>query len=158
MNNTTFSPEERLRELAIVLPTAPAPVGNFLPVRREGGLLFLSGQGPLLPCGRLATGKVGENISADEARNHARCAGMVLLAAMRESLGSLNRVVKMLKILGMVNAAPDFCEHPAVINGCSDLFVDVFGEAGRHARSAVGVASLPNGITVEVEAVAAVAE
>lgn len=83
---------------------------------------------------------------------------MVLLAAMRESLGSLNRVVKMLKILGMVNAAPDFCEHPAVINGCSDLFVDVFGEAGRHARSAVGVASLPNGITVEVEAVAAVSE
>lgn len=144
--------------MGIVLPQVPAPVGNFVRARREANLLFLSGQGPLLANGMMATGKVGESVSADEAREHARCAGIVLLAAMRESLGSLNRVAKILKVFGMVNAAADFCEHPAVINGCSDLFVGVFGENGRHARSAVGVASLPGGITVELEAVVVVSE
>jgi enamine deaminase RidA (YjgF/YER057c/UK114 family) len=149
------SPEQRLRDLGIALPDLPVPVGNFVPAVLQGGLAFFSGQGPLMEDGRLAGGKVGKDVTADEACYHARRTGIVLLAAMRRAFGSLDRVERIVKIFGMVNAVPDFEDHPAVINGCSDLMVEVFGEAGHHARSAVGMASLPMGITVEIEAVVA---
>ena len=148
--------EQRLVDLGIDLPELPAPVGNFVPAVIRDGLAFFSGQGPLMADGRLAKGKVGAEVTAEEAYAHARRTGIVLLAAMKKALGSLDRVERVVKVFGMVNAAPDFEQHPKVINGCSDLMVEVFGEAGRHARSAVGMGSLPGGITVEIEAIVAV--
>lgn len=150
------TPEQRLAELGIVLPAAPAPIANFSAWVLEGDLLFLSGQGPQEADGRRHTGKVGESVTALEAYHHARLTGINLIAVMREALGDLGRVRRVVKLLGMVNAVPEFEDHPAVINGCSDLLTAVFGEAGQHARSAVGFASLPGNITVEIEAIVAV--
>lgn len=118
-------------------------------------MLYLSGQGPREDDGYLHTGKVGGNVSVEEAYKHARLTGINLLAVMQSALGDLGRVKQVVKLLGMVNAVPDFADHPSVINGCSDLFIDVFGEAGNHARSAVGFGSLPGNITVEIEAIIA---
>jgi enamine deaminase RidA (YjgF/YER057c/UK114 family) len=124
---------------------------------QEGDLLFLAGQGPTESSGEQHSGKVGDAVSIEEAYAHARLTGINLLAVMHERLGSLTRVKRIVKVLGMVNADPLFRFHPQVINGCSDLFVEVFGEAvGRHARSAVGTGSLPNQITVEIEAIVAI--
>lgn len=148
--------EQRLEALGIVLPSPPPPIANFVPCVREGSLLFLSGQGPVEADGTMHVGKLGGGISMEAAYAHARLTGINLLAVMRQELGDLVRVRRVVKLLGMVNCTPGFAEHPAVINGCSDLFVEVFGEAGRHARSAVGFSSLPGGITVEIEAVVAV--
>ena len=148
-----MSAEVRLKELGIVLPSVPAPVANYLPFRLAGNLLFLAGQGPRDDKGGLMTGKVGAEISVDEAYKRARRVGLGLLAATRQALGSLDRVETVIKMLGMVNAVPDFKDQPKVINGCSDLFVEVFGEAGKHARSAVGMGSLPNQISVEIECI-----
>ena len=131
----------------------PAPVANYVPAARLGNLIFLAGTGPIKPDGKFATGKVGIDVTLDEANQHARLVGMALLAAMRQELGSLDKVVRVGRVFGMVNAAPNFTDHPKVINGCSDLFVQVFGDRGRHARCAVGMASLPFNITVEIEAV-----
>ncbi len=150
------SPEARLAALGIVLPPAPPPVANFVTHVVEGKLLYLSGQGPREADGRLHTGRVGTDISVEAAYGHARLTGINLLAVMRDALGDLSRVRRVVKLLGMVNAEPDFAEHPAIINGCSDLFIEVFGEAGRHARSAVGLGSLPGRITVEIEAIVAI--
>ncbi|MFP3553318.1 RidA family protein [Paraburkholderia sp. SIMBA_049] len=147
---------ERLRARGLTLPTVPTPIGNFMHCTREGGLLFLSGQGPLDETGKLMTGKVGATVTADEAYRHAQLVGLNLLAVLHAELGDLQRVRRVIKLLGMVNATSEFAEHPRVINGCSDLFVEVFGDAGRHSRSAVGVGSLPNNITVEIEAIVAV--
>jgi enamine deaminase RidA (YjgF/YER057c/UK114 family) len=152
----SMSVEERLKQLGIVLPKVPTPVANYVPYRLAGNLLFLSGQGPRDENGNNLTGKVGAEISVEEAYKRARRIGLGLLAATRQALGSLDRVEAVLKVLGMVNAVPDFKDHPKVINGCSDLFVEVLGEAGKHARSAVGMGSLPNQISVEIEAVLAV--
>jgi enamine deaminase RidA (YjgF/YER057c/UK114 family) len=152
------SPEERLARLGIVLPPSPQPVANYVTHVQEGNLLFLSGQGPREPDGRLLTGKVGLDVSAEQASLHARLTGINLIAVMRAALGDLRRVKRIVKVFGMVNATPDFTEHPKVINGCSDLFVEVFGGTGQHARSAVGQGSLPMGITVEIEAVVATRE
>src|SRR5882672_10786598 len=151
-----MSAEDRLKQLGIVLPKVPTPVANYVSYRLAGNLLFLSGQGPRDDNGNNLTGKVGAEISVEEAYKRARRIGLGLLAATRQALGSLDRVEAMLKVLGMVNAVPDFKDHPKVINGCSDLFVEVLGEAGKHARSAVGMGSLPNQISVEIEAVLAV--
>lgn len=142
----------------IALPRPPAPIANFVPFRRVGSMLFVSGQGPVDEAGRLHTGKVGETVDVATARRHARLAGMNVLAVAAEALGGLDRIDFVAKVLGMVNAAPDFKDHPRVIDGCSDLFVEVFGESGRHARSAVGMGSLPGGITVEIEAIFAIRE
>jgi enamine deaminase RidA (YjgF/YER057c/UK114 family) len=151
------SPYERLQRLGIVLPAAPAPIAAFVTAVREGNFLFLSGQGPLESAGHVHRGKVGAGVTVEAAYQHARITAINLLAVMHEALGSLDKVRRIVKILGMVNAAPDFTDHPRVINGCSDLMIAVFGEAiGSHARSAVGMSSLPNQITVEVEAVVAV--
>lgn len=150
------SPRERLALLGIVVPPPPPPIANFLTHVQEGSLLFLSGQGPREADGTLHTGKVGSEVSADQAYAHARLTGINLLSVMQGVLGDLGRVKRIVKLLGMVNASPGFDDHPSVINGCSDLFVDVFGVRGSHARSAVGVGSLPGNITVEIEAVVAV--
>jgi enamine deaminase RidA (YjgF/YER057c/UK114 family) len=145
--------EQRLRTLGIELPQVPTPVGTYLPYAKMGNLLYLCGQGPLLPDGSTALGKVGQTVSVEEAYRRARLTGLVMISVMRDALGDLDRVVRIGKLLGMVNAVPEFTEHPAVINGCSDLFFEVFGEAGRHARSSVGMSSLPGNMTVEIEAI-----
>lgn len=156
--NNPIGPEARLAALGLTLPDVPEPVGMFCLGKIEGGLLFLSGQGPLMADGRLATGKVGRDVTADEARHHALRTGLVLLAAARQILGSLDRIAGVAKLLGFVNAVDDFDRHPYVIDGCSELFHKVLGQNATHARSAVGVASLPGRITVEVEAVFALGE
>lgn len=144
--------DERLADLGIELPPVPAPAGNYVHAVRTGNLLYLSGKGP-----GNAIGKVGGGISVEDAYRHARETGLILIAVMRQELGSLDRVNRIVKVLGMVNAVPDFGQQPKVINGCSDLFVDVFGEKGRHARSAVGMGSLPGGIPVEIEVIVEIA-
>lgn len=152
------SPYERLAALGITLPPAPEPVANFTTHVIEGNLLFLSGQGPTERDGTQHKGKVGGTVSIEEAYRHARLTGINLLAVMHEALGDLRRVKQVVKMLGMVNAHPDFEAHPVVMNGCSDLFNEVFGKRGAHARSAVGFGSLPAQITVEIEAVVAIRE
>jgi enamine deaminase RidA (YjgF/YER057c/UK114 family) len=143
----------RIAELGLVLPPPPKPQGNYVPFRIGGGLLFLSGVGPRHADGSSTTGKVGTALTVEQAYQAARQCGLNLLTNMQLALGSLDRVDTILKVLGMVNAAPDFGEHPKVINGCTDLFVEVFGENGRPARSAVGMGSLPGNISVEIEAI-----
>jgi enamine deaminase RidA (YjgF/YER057c/UK114 family) len=151
-----MSAEARLKELGIVLPSLGTPVANYLPYRIAGNILYLAGQGPRDDSGKQLTGKLGKDISVEEGYRRARLVGLGLLAAMRDALGSLDRVDYIVKLLGMVNAVPDFNDSPKVINGCSDLFVEVFGDAGRHARSAVGNVMLPNQISVEIEGIVAV--
>jgi enamine deaminase RidA (YjgF/YER057c/UK114 family) len=151
-----MSAEARLKELGIVLPSLGTPVANYLPYRLAGNILYLAGQGPRDQSGKQLTGKLGKDISIEEGYRRARLVGLGLLAAMRDALGSLDRVDYIVKLLGMVNAVPDFNDSPKVINGCSDLFVEVFGDAGRHARSAVGNVMLPNQISVEIEGIVAV--
>ena len=148
--------EARLKELGVVLPELGKPVANYLPYRPAGNILYLAGQGPRDANGKQLTGKLGVDIGVEEGYRRARLVGLGLLAAMRDALGSLDRVDFIVKLLGMVNAAPDFNDSPKVINGCSDLFVEVFGDAGRHARSAVGNVMLPNQISVEIEGIVAV--
>lgn len=147
------SVDQRLRELGIELPNPPRPMANYVPAVRTGNLLFLSGQGPRVGEREFKTGKVGAEVSAEEAYQHARLVGIQLLAAARQALGDLGRVRRVVKLLGLVNGTPEFTQHPQVINGCSDLLVEVFGENGRHARSAIGAGGLPNNITVEIEAI-----
>lgn len=149
------SPYERLEALGIRLPPPPSPIANFVTHVAEGKLLFLSGQGPTEADGSLHAGKVGDDVGVEEAYGHARLTGINLISVMHEALGDLSRVRRIVKLFGMVNATADFGEHPAVINGCSDLMNAIFGARGVHARSAVGFSSLPNQITVEIEAVVA---
>jgi enamine deaminase RidA (YjgF/YER057c/UK114 family) len=149
------TPYQRLQALEITLGAPRQPVANYLPAVLEGSLLYLSGQGPVGD-GIRHTGKVGDTVTAKEAYEHARLTGINLLSVMHAALGDLGRVRQVVKLLGMVNAAPNFDNHPAVINGCSDLLVAVFGDKGRHARSAIGVGSLPGQITVEIELIVAV--
>jgi enamine deaminase RidA (YjgF/YER057c/UK114 family) len=148
-----MSATERLARLGLALPPPPAPIGNYVPFRLAGNLLFLSGVGPRRSDGGMIVGKVGATLSIDQGYEAAKLCGLNLLTNMVSALGSLDRVDIVLKVLGMVNATPEFGEHPKVIDGCTDLFVAVFGENGRPARSAVGMGSLPRQIAVEVEAV-----
>ena len=143
-----MSISDRLQELGIQLPEPHGPMGNYVPAVRTGNLLFLSGKGP----GKIS-GKVGADVSVEQAYDAARQVGLLLIASMRDELGDLDKVVRIVKVLGMVNGTPEFTEHPKVINGCSDLFVEVFGDAGKHARSAVGMGSLPGQIPVEIECI-----
>jgi enamine deaminase RidA (YjgF/YER057c/UK114 family) len=149
--------DKRLAELGIVLPPSPAPVANYVRAVRVGNLLFLAGHGPQKDGALSHIGKVGRELTVQQGQEAARLVGLNLLASMREALGSLDRVKRIVKVLGMVNSAPGFTDQPKVINGFSDLMVEVFGEAGRHARSAVGLAELPFGISVEIEMIVEVA-
>ena len=146
------SAEQRLRALGLDLPPAPTPVATYVTTVRVGDTLYVSGTGPRRPEGGYVQGKVGADLSIEEGSQAARLAGLNILSALREALGSLDRVVRVAKVHGMVNAAPDFAEHPQVINGFSNLMVEVFGdEAGTGTRSAVGMGSLPFNIPVEIE-------
>ena len=149
-----MSTELRLKELGIELPAAPQPMGNYVPGVLTGNLLFMSGCGPRRADGRAITGKVGAGLTTEQGYEAARVVGLNMLANIRAVLGSLDRIDRVVKTLGMVNSAPDFGEQPKVVNGFSDLFVELLGEErGRGARSAVGMAALPAGIAVEVEMV-----
>jgi len=138
--------EQLLQEKGIVLPEVPKSLGNYIPVNRAGNLLYTSGQGS-----RNVIGKLGDDLSIDMGYAAAREAALRCLACIQAELGTLDRVEKIFKVLGFVTSAPGFVQQPAVMNGASDLLVEVFGEAGRHARSAIGAPELPNGIAVEVE-------
>jgi enamine deaminase RidA (YjgF/YER057c/UK114 family) len=147
-----MSADARLKELGIELPPAPKPVANYVPAVQVGNLLFMSGVGPRHADGSMIVGRLGAGMSTEKGYEAARLVGMNMLANVRATLGSLDRVERIVKVLGMVNCTPEFGDQPKVINGFSDLLVDVFGEArGRAARSAVGMGGLPGGIAVEVE-------
>ncbi|HEX6086037.1 MAG TPA: RidA family protein [Thermoanaerobaculia bacterium] len=144
-------PEARLAELGITLPSATAPIANYVNAVRTGKLVFLSGKGPRKPDGTNVTGKVGRDLTIEEGYAAARLTGINQLAALKAELGDLRRVRRIVKVLGLVNCTESFTDQPRVINGYSDLMVEVFGEAGKHARSAVGAPALPGNIAVEVE-------
>ena len=148
-----MTPDEKLAALGLTLPPSPSPLANYVPIRRDGDTVYLAGQGPRLPDGSMRTGKVGKDVDVKQAYDDARLVGLQLLALMKEAAGGDLTRVEVLKLLGMVNATPEFGQHPEVINGCSDLLVEVLGESGRHARSAVGMGSLPRNISVEIEAI-----
>lgn len=150
--------EARLVELGITLPAAPSPVANYVNGVQTGNLIFLAGKGPRRADGTEITGKLGREVTIEEGYEGARLTAINQLAVLKTMLGDLNRVVRVVKVLGMVNSDPDFIEQPAVINGFSDLIVEVFGERGKHARAAVGVASLPRGQAVEIEMIVEVRE
>jgi enamine deaminase RidA (YjgF/YER057c/UK114 family) len=145
--------EDRLKEMGIELPEPRGPAGNYVSAVRTGNLVFLAGVGPRQPGGELVIGKLGRDLTVEQGYEAAKWCAVSLLANLRAEIGDLDRVVRMVKLLGMVNSDPDFTQPPAVMNGCSDLLVEVLGEAGRHARCAVGLATLPNGMAVEVESV-----
>jgi enamine deaminase RidA (YjgF/YER057c/UK114 family) len=146
-----MTPEERLKEKRLALPSPRKPLANYVPSVRTGNLVFVSGQSSDMEGGKAWRGKVGSDLTIDDGYAAARQVGLNLLAALKSEIGELSRVRRIVKLLGMVNSAPDFGGQPQVINGCSDLMVEVFGERGKHSRSAVGVAALPNGIPVEIE-------
>jgi enamine deaminase RidA (YjgF/YER057c/UK114 family) len=149
-----MSAESRLHELKLELPPAPKPVGVYKPVVIAGNFAYVSGHGPLKSDKTMITGRVGADLDLAAGKAAARQVGLTILASLRDQLGSLDRVQRVIKVLGMVNCTPDFLEHPAVINGCSELFAAVFGpDHGVGARSAVGMGSLPTNIAVEIEAI-----
>ena len=143
--------EAKIEELGLTLPTPGTPLGNYVPGVRTGNLVFLSGVGPGQLGDQQWSGKVGRDYTTEEAYQAARGCALNLLGNLKSVIGDLDKVTRVVKVLGMVNADPEFTSPPAVINGCSDLLVEVFGERGRHARSAVGMAALPNAIPVEIE-------
>ncbi len=146
--------DARIAELKLELPPAPKPVAVYRPVAIAGNMAYVSGHGPLRPDKTLITGRVGADLDLAAGKAAARQVGLAILSTLRSQLGTLDRVHRLIKVLGMVNATPDFRDHPAVINGCSELFVEVFGpESGLGARSAVGMGSLPGNIAVEIEAI-----
>jgi enamine deaminase RidA (YjgF/YER057c/UK114 family) len=147
-----MSAEDNLAKLGLVLPPTPAPIANYISCRRAGSTLYLAGQGPRKADGGWHTGKLGQDVTVEEAYGHARLTGLSLLSLAKEAAGSLD-AIEIVKVLGLVNATPDFTHHAQVIDGCSDLFIATLGEAGRHARSAIGVGSLPMNITVEIECI-----
>ena len=147
----THKYDQKLEELGIALPPVSAPVANFVNIRQAGNILYLAGKGPRKPDGTYIKGVVGADLTQEEGYEAARIVGINQLAVIKDHLGSLNRVKQILKVTGMVRATPDFGNQPEVINGFSDLMVEVFGESGKHARAAVGMGSLPRGIAVEID-------
>ena len=150
-----MTPEENLASLGITLPPVATPIANYVPSVRTGNLLFVSGNGPSDDLPNRA-GKLGTDLTVEQGYEVARDVGIKLIASIQDAVGDLSRVKRIVKLLGMVNSAPDFGDQPAVINGCSDLLVAVFGDAGKHARSAVGMGALPGDIAVEIELIAEV--
>ena len=153
ISTTMFAqtPEENLKAKGIELPVLPKPVANYVNAVRTGNLIYLSGKGPLRKDGTYITGKSGKDISIEQGYDAARLTAIIQISVLKEMIGDLSKVKRIVKVLGMVNSSPDFYDQPKVINGFSDLIVDIFGEKGKHARSAIGVASLPMNIAVEVE-------
>lgn len=145
--------DARAAELKLQLPPAPKPAGVYNPLVISGNIAYVSGHGPCLPDGAMISGKVGDDLTEEQGKHAARQVGLTILATLKAQLGSLDRVGRIVKVLGMVNAAPDFQRHPQVINGFSELMVEIFGENGRAARSAVGMGSLPGNIAVEIECI-----
>lgn len=145
------SPSENLKKLGIELPPVSAPIANYVKYVQTGNLVYLSGHGPLQNNGNYTIGKLGKNVSNEQGYEAARITGIQLLATLQSAIGDLSRVKRIVKILGLVNCTDDFTEQPKIINGCSDLMVAVFGEKGKHARSAIGTNALPMGMAVEVE-------
>ena len=145
--------DKKLKELGITLPASPKPMANYVKAVRSGNLVFLSGHGPSNPDGTNITGKVGKDLTVEQGYNAAKSVGLNLLASLKEEIGDLNKVKRIVKVLGMVNCTENFTDQPKVINGFSDLMVAVFGEKGKHARSAVGMYALPMNISVEIEMV-----
>ena len=150
--------ESKCKELKLEFPKLTTPVANYVHVTRSGNLLFLAGKGPTLPDGTFITGTVGEDLTVEQGYEAARRTGIMQIAVLKNELGDLNKVKRIIKVLGMVNATTDFTDHSKVMNGYSDLMVEVFGEKGKHARSAVGMCSLPFNIAVEVEMIVEVEE
>ena len=150
--------EDKLREMGLELTEGPAPMANYIPGYRTGNLVFLSGVGPRDADGSTLKGKLGQEVTVEEGYQAARLCALNLLANLKGIIGDLDKVTHVVKLLAMVNAAPDFTQQPAVINGCSDLLVEVLGDKGRHARSAVGMGSLPGGMAVEIEMIVEVEE
>jgi enamine deaminase RidA (YjgF/YER057c/UK114 family) len=150
--------EQRLKELGVKLHTPDPPLANYVSAVRTGNLVFLAGHGPRKPEGGMVTGKVGHEVSLEQAKEAARLTAINLLSSLKAEIGDLNKVKRIVKVLGMVNADPSFTNHPQVINGCSDLLVSIFGDRGKHARSAVGMGSLPINIPVEIEMIVEVEE
>lgn len=153
-----YDPEARLAELGIELPPAANPVANYVNAVRSGNLIFLAGKGPKMADGQYVTGKVGADLTVQQGYQAARLTGISQLAVLKAELGNLNKVIRLVKVHGMVNSTSDFGDQPEVINGFSDLMVEVFGERGKHARAAVGMGSLPRGIAVEVEMIVEVSD
>jgi enamine deaminase RidA (YjgF/YER057c/UK114 family) len=153
-----YDPEARLAELGITLPIPPSPVANYVNGVRTGNLIFLAGKGPKYPDGHELHGKLGADVTIEEGYDGARMTAINQMAVLKAMLGDLDRVVRVVKVLGMVNSTPDFVQQPAVINGFSDLIVEVFGDRGRHARAAVGMASLPRGQSVEIEMIVEISD
>ena len=146
-----YNPEAKLDSMKIVLPQPPTPVANFVNTVQAGNLLFLSGNGPLKADGKFITGKLGADLSIKEGYEAARITGINQLGVIKSAIGDLSRVKRIVRVTGMVNASPDFTQHPSVVNGFSDLMVAVFGEKGKHTRAAVGMGSLPFNIAVEID-------
>jgi enamine deaminase RidA (YjgF/YER057c/UK114 family) len=154
----TITPEAKLKELGIEIPKASPPVANYVNVVRTGNLLYTAGKGPNKADGTLVTGKVGKDLSIEEGYHAAQLCAIQLISLLKEELGDLSKVKRIVKVLGMVNCETDFTSQPEVINGCSDFLVKVFGDRGKHARSAVGMGSLPRNIAVEVELIVEVVD
>jgi len=153
-----YDVEERIASLGIQLQPPASPAGNYVNAVRTGNLIFMAGKGPSLPKGGYVTGKVGRDLTQEEGYKAARWVAIAQLAALKAEIGDLNKVVRIVKVLGMVNCTEDFANQPEVINGFSDVMVEVFGERGKHARAAVGMASLPRNIAVEIEMIVEVAD
>jgi enamine deaminase RidA (YjgF/YER057c/UK114 family) len=153
-----YDPEAKLAQLGITLPDPPQPVANYVNGVQAGNLIFLAGKGPRYANGREITGKLGQDVTIEQGYEGARLTAINQLAVLKDMLGNLNRVKRIVKVLGMVNCDPSFVDQPKVINGFSDLMVEVFGEKGKHARAAVGMASLPRGQAVEIELVVEIYE
>ena len=151
-----MSVEDRLKDLGLTLPETPTPAGNYVPAVRSGNMVYVSGHGPRQPDGLHVIGKVGHDLTVDEGYAAARLTMLNCLASLKVEIGDLDRVTRIVKLFGMVNCTEDFERHPEVINGGSDLLTALFGERGKHARSAVGMQSLPRGIAVEIEFIAEV--
>lgn len=150
--------EQRIEELGIKLKTPGSPVANYVNAVRTGNLVFMAGKGPRLPDGGNVVGKVGDSLTVEQGYEAAKLSAIAQLAALKAEIGDLNKVVRIVKVTGMVNSTPDFTNHPEVINGFSDLMVEVFGNRGKHARAAVGMGSLPRNIAVEIEMVVEVSD
>ena len=150
--------EKRLEELGMTLPKPAVPMANYVESVRTGNLLFLSGHGPGAGEGKLYRGRLGEDLTAEDGYASAKLVALSLISTLKDALGDLDRVKRIVKLTGFVNSAPGFLEQSKVINGASDLFVEVFGEKGHHTRSAVGMVALPNGIPVEIELIAEIGD